>query len=471
MRRAWLANLWKTLVTAAACAVLCPFGISPVVAGPLLETSRSCSGTRLGQPQRLEIVGWDGDSREAHRKRVYRFRVKCDGRERDIVDLFVNAERSDRYKREGNTLLWRSRMEWRSVTTREAGCRQVPKQVRTYPSDAEARTACRGQANPYACMLEVQGQDRWVTQMVEECWRARYDRRQVPVWERFPAGYAPLPRGARIVQAAQVAGWRQQDSGSRGAVNSEGGPSSFFMLLVMALLAGGAFYYFRRRDRDALREKVAAARSQMGGGGGNDFGVRFDTGGFGSSGEHSQTGADRSEAHAYARKNFDACNELRHRVGDLCDRVETLATNLGRDDLVKEARTARQTISSSDMKAWLDRAEWGLYQTNAQKIVDILEGYLREMRAAGANQRAQSESDRHGEPPRAKSADDLPETLEEACDLLNVTPDTPREEVSKVYTAMARVWHPDKATGDADRSKREAKMKQLNAAKELLLKR
>ncbi len=75
-----------------------------------------------------------------------------------------------------------------------------------------------------------------------------------------------------------------------------------------------------------------------------------------------------------------------------------------------------------------------------------------------------------GAGPWAANADeDLPRTLEEACALLNVTLDTPRDEVNRIYTAMARVWHPDKATGEADRERREAKMKRLNAAREFIL--
>jgi len=76
----------------------------PALATKYLKTNRSCSGDLLKQSQNLEIIGWDGDSREAHRRRVYDFRVRCDDGERDVIDLFLAAERSDRYKREGNVL-------------------------------------------------------------------------------------------------------------------------------------------------------------------------------------------------------------------------------------------------------------------------------------------------------------------------------------------------------------------------------
>lgn len=59
--------------------------------------------------------------------------------------------------------------------------------------------------------------------------------------------------------------------------------------------------------------------------------------------------------------------------------------------------------------------------------------------------------------------------LEEACVLLNVTPETPKDEVNRIYTAMARVWLRDKATSEADRKPWEAKMKQLNAAGDSML--
>lgn len=75
------------------------------------------------------------------------------------------------------------------------------------------------------------------------------------------------------------------------------------------------------------------------------------------------------------------------------------------------------------------------------------------------------------EPPPAEESDGIPRTVEEACELLNVTPDTPHEEIAKVYKSMATVWHVDKAKSEADRKLRELKMKQINAAKDLLMKR
>jgi len=393
-------GLWTTIgfLIAAGLSVVMLHG--PATAQSVLETRRSCTGTLLSAPQRLAIIAWDGDSREAHGRRVYDFRVRCrDGTTRDIIALFLAAERSDRWKRDGDVLAYRVRSERKRVMTREAGCKLVPKQVRTAPPLWEAQEACRGKAMPMACQLEYMAQDRWETRQVEKCWSARYETREVPVWQRFPVGHAPLPRGARIVQEAQialsgegrpagreVAGWRQATP------PRDGGPSSFWLIMVMALSAGGTFYYFRQRERQRLREEVAAARAQMGAGGAG-FGADLGSAGFGgdqwSDGRGSRPGGGPE--------------------GD-------------------------------DEQAWSYAASGN-------------EGHDR----AGAS------SSKTG------TGDGLPETLEEACALLNVTPETPREEVNRIYTAMARVWHPDKATSDADRKRREAKMKQLNAARDLIL--
>jgi hypothetical protein len=358
-------------------------------AAVLLETNRSCDGALLSTPQRLELVGWDGDSRRALGEKVYDYRVRCDDGEREGIDLFLAAERSDRFKREGNVLMHLKRTERQSVKIKDAGCRQVPKQVQVPPPDDEIRATCRNQRMPMACEIDMLAQRRWVTQMVEECWRAKYETREVPIWEAFPENYAPLPRGARLVTVAATPPAVTGTEGTTSPPTPSGGGSPLGVVLVVALLAGVSFYYVRRRNKEKLREEVASARSQMGGEQA-DFGASFRSEGERKDGFHSSSARDEQ------------------RYSDASERESTF-------------ESGRQTR----------------YEGNAEE--------------------------------EKRSPDDVPRTLEEACALLNVTTDTPPDEINRIYKAMAMVWHVDKVTSEADRKRHEAKMKQLNAAKDLLL--
>lgn len=358
---------------------------SPAKAAALLETKRSCTGALLSTPQRLEVVGWDGDSRRALGETVYDYRVRCNDGERDGIDLFLTAERSDRFKREGNVLMHLQRTERQSVKIKDAGCRQVPKQVQVPPPDDEIRATCRNQRMPMACEIDMLAQRRWVTRMVEECWRAEYGTREIPIWETFPEDHAPLPRGARLVTVAATSPAVTETGGTTSPPTPSGGGSPLGVVLVVALLAGGSFYYVRRRNKEKLREEVASARSQMGGEQA-DFGASF-----------------RSEGdRAYGFHSSSAREEQQHSNGF-------------------ERDSARESA----------------YETAAES--------------------------------ETRSPDDPPETLAEACALFNVTKDAPPEVINQIYRNMAKVWDVNLGSSEGDRKRREAKLKQLNVAKDFLL--
>lgn len=358
----------------------------PARADAVLETNRSCSGDLFDATRRLEVTDWNGDSREALGTRVYDFRVRCpDGSESDGIDLFIAAERSDRYTRDGNVLKRLERTERKQVTTREAGCEQVPKQVREALSISEVEDICRNAGDRPICEIEMLSKSRTVTKMVEECWRAQYETREVPVWQSYPESHAPLPRGARLVKvAARTSAAPGAPLNPVGGTSEQGsGGSSTWLFLLTALLAGGGtFYYARNKTREALREKVASARAQMGGERA-DYGASFRSDDFHSGGyDSSSTRSERSQSHS-----------------------------ADRDEPPKK------------------------------------------------------------EPPPKEEHDGVPRTIEEACELFNVTPDTPNDVVDKIYKGMIQVWHPDKATTEAKRKLHEIKTKQINAAKDLLMKR
>ena len=234
-------------------------GATILTAAPYLEMSRSCDGEKLDAKQRFKINDWDGESKRVQSEKIYDFNVECVGEEKHLLELFLtslssNEFASKRYKEEDGALYKRTGTRRKSVKIRDARCEQVPEKVRTYPSDAEARRACRGSPTPMGCEMEYQGRDKWVTEMVERCYRARYEMRDVPRWTAFPFGYAPLPKGARIknVTERKVAQATTNtkassfsDVGPTGSITpSNKGPGIGTFLFFALLLGTGAYFYF-----------------------------------------------------------------------------------------------------------------------------------------------------------------------------------------------------------------------------------
>lgn len=257
---------------------------------------------------------------------------------------------------------------------------------------------------------------------------------------------------------------RGRDAGPSGGAPGGGG-SSLWPLLIFGLLGLGGYFYYRNRGQASLRDKVASAKSQIAGGqqGYNmDFGPEgFKPSGGGGANASGSGASARAEAFAAA----EACRDLRSRIMALCDELEALATQHRKDDLVDEARRARKLISSSDMDALLGRADFGAYRRHAEEMVGILEGHLDRVRSAGA---ATREREGHGsdQPP---VGDEDPKTLEEAYAVLNLKTNAVPEAVQKNYHALMKVWDVNDAAGDEDYKRREAKMKQLNAAKDFIV--
>jgi hypothetical protein len=61
-----------------------------------------------------------------------------------------------------------------------------------------------------------------------------------------------------------------------------------------------------------------------------------------------------------------------------------------------------------------------------------------------------------------------PETVEEACAFLGINPRAGEAVVKKVVDALRQNWHPDLADDETDRSAREERIKQINAAWDLI---
>ena len=79
----------------------------------------------------------------------------------------------------------------------------------------------------------------------------------------------------------------------------------------------------------------------------------------------------------------------------------------------------------------------------------------------------------HGAAPRsdqqkASTSPGAPATVFEACRVLGLNPEAPFPAVKKVVEALRMSWHPDHARDEADRLYREQRIKQINAAWDLL---
>lgn len=68
----------------------------------------------------------------------------------------------------------------------------------------------------------------------------------------------------------------------------------------------------------------------------------------------------------------------------------------------------------------------------------------------------------------APSEPDVPTTTYEAYRILGLNPDAPDAAVKKIVDALRMSWHPDHARDEADRRYREQRIKQINAAWDLL---
>jgi DnaJ-domain-containing protein 1 len=63
---------------------------------------------------------------------------------------------------------------------------------------------------------------------------------------------------------------------------------------------------------------------------------------------------------------------------------------------------------------------------------------------------------------------DTPSTVSEAYRILGLNPDAPDAAVKKIVDGLRMSWHPDHARDEADRRYREQRIKQVNAAWDLL---
>ncbi|WP_291161433.1 J domain-containing protein [Hyphomicrobium sp.] len=142
--------------------------------------------------------------------------------------------------------------------------------------------------------------------------------------------------------------------------------------------------------------------------------------------------------------------------------TELLVAGLPRDLLLRD-------VLASELDSLYDRAsELGrrITQIGPEKLRSAFRAITRDLDritriAQGAAPAPQDERAASHEP-------DAPSTIFEAYRILGLNPDAPDAAVKKIVDALRMSWHPDHARDEADRRYREQRIKQINAAWDLL---
>jgi len=117
----------------------------------------------------------------------------------------------------------------------------------------------------------------------------------------------------------------------------------------------------------------------------------------------------------------------------------------GSPTLLTEIDRLKADLDSEDIRVFFDRAQW----RNLQSKLDQIAFDLKMIRNI------------------AEGGSDLPLSLGQACQTLNVTATTSLKTAKVVVDALRRVWHPDTSISEEDRARRTIKTTQINVAWEI----
>ena len=125
--------------------------------------------------------------------------------------------------------------------------------------------------------------------------------------------------------------------------------------------------------------------------------------------------------------------------------TKNLIIDRGSATLLGELDRIKDELASGEILIFFDRARW----THLQARLDQLAFDLKMLRNI------------------AEGGNDLPVSLGQACQTLNVTTTTSLKTAKNVVDALRRVWHPDTSISDEDRERRTIKTAQINVAWEI----
>ncbi|HRD76952.1 MAG TPA: J domain-containing protein [Hyphomicrobiaceae bacterium] len=159
----------------------------------------------------------------------------------------------------------------------------------------------------------------------------------------------------------------------------------------------------------------------------------------------------------------EACRELDATAAALSQIVGQMVADLGSDgELAAVLKEDLQGIDA-ELAAPKLRADIAAKRWSAARVpLDAIIADLQRIRTL-----ARIESERRiAAMPREPQ---LPVTRAEACEALGVNPQSDMKAIKKVVDALRLTWHPDLAVDDAERRSREDRMKQINAAWDVLI--
>ncbi len=141
--------------------------------------------------------------------------------------------------------------------------------------------------------------------------------------------------------------------------------------------------------------------------------------------------ADHLEGYRQVKRDFDF--------------TKNMVIERGSPTLLAELDRLKLDLDSEEIRTFFDRAQWRNLQSRLDQIVFDLK-MIRNIAEGGS---------------------DLPLSLGQACQTLNVTSTTSLKTAKIVVDALRRVWHPDSGISEEDRERRTIKTTQINVAWEI----
>jgi hypothetical protein len=130
-----------------------------------------------------------------------------------------------------------------------------------------------------------------------------------------------------------------------------------------------------------------------------------------------------------------------------------------RDVLSAEVQRVRERIFT---------VEKDMRRRPAEKTAATVRVLLRELERIQRISHSASVSGRASDMPQAGAEIEMPRSVAEAYRILGINPDAAPAAAKKLIDALRMSWHPDYARDEADRRRREERMKQINAAWDMI---
>ena len=170
--------------------------------------------------------------------------------------------------------------------------------------------------------------------------------------------------------------------------------------------------------------------------------------------------AARLRAALLDRENSDDGEGLANAVAAVRARIAETGLDISAmpDDLLLREVLQSELATTQRRLSALERDKRRL---PGQKTAAVLRSLMRDLDRIG---RIVHSAHRSPDSETNKAAGDLPRSVGEAYRLLGLNANAPAEVAKRLVDALRMNWHPDHASDESDRKRREARIKQINAA-------